>query len=213
MEEELNDLNHLNEPTFASGLRCGSRSAYCELEEALFPWFRNFLIDRYELGIEDAKDIVRDAAYKIVYKIKTYNSSKGKFVSWAFQILRNCCADWLRKNKRCQVISIDELPDELSNDLAYELEDCEEDVPPDDLSPLEKLPQDVRQAILSLNPRYQQFIGLMLLGTPDVEIMKRMSLGTSESYRTLKSRALSKLKEKINTCKKTCETKYDQLRR
>lgn len=195
MEEELNDLDHLNEPTFVSGLRCGSRSTYCELEKTLFPWFRNFLINRYELGIEDAKDIVRDTAYKIVYKIKSYDSSKGKFVSWAFQILRNCCADWFRKNKRFQIIPIDE----LSNDLAYELEDCEEDIPHDDLSPLEKLPQEVRQAILSLNPRYQQFIGLMLLGVPEVEVMERMKLNTSASYRTLKSRALNQLKERVNT--------------
>jgi len=48
-----------------------------------------------------------------------------------------------------------------------------------------------------LNDRYQQFLGLFLIGTTDECIMQVFNLNNKSAFYTLKSRVLAKLKEEV----------------
>lgn len=126
----------------------------------------------------------------IYRKLKLYEPIKGKLVQWAFQILRNRCLDWLRKRSN-ERLTFKELS---ATDLFIQ---DESKTTRDHLSPLEKLPFEVRQAILRLSDRYQQFIGLMLLGASENYIMQILQIKTRGTFRSLKSRVLSKLRAEI----------------
>ncbi len=185
-------MKELNHRDFISRLKNGHNSAYRELDRQLFPWFRNFIIQKYEISFEDAKDIVQDVAKRIIEKINQFNPGRGDFIPWAFQILRNITIDWLRRNRKFDLVS-------LSNagfNFAYNEEENEEEK--DDLSPIERLPSEVRSAFFKLNSRYKQCLGLLLLGSPTEENMRILKIKTKDVYYTLKSRTLSKLKEEVN---------------
>lgn len=67
----------------------------------------------------------------------------------------------------------------------------------DNLSPLEKLPPEVREAILRLPGRYQQFIGLTLLNASESYVRDILQIKTASAYRSLKSRVLARLRAEV----------------
>lgn len=188
-------MDELNHPDFIRRLKSGHESAYRELDKQLLPWFRNFLVKKFKIDIEDAKDIVQDVAIRIVEKINLFNPEKGNFIPWAFQILRNIAIDWMRKNKKLKFISLEDARDE-SAEIHLELEEKT-----DDLSPIERLPLEVREALFKLNDRYQQFIGLLLSGKTIENIMDILKLDNKAALYTLKSRVFLKLKDEIEKIK------------
>jgi len=188
-------MDELNHPDFIRRLKSGNESAYRELDKELFPWFRNFLIKKFEIGFEDAKDIVQDVAKRIVEKIDLFNPERGEFLPWAFQILRNIAIDWKRRNKKLEFVSLEDARDET---VEIDLETEEET---DDLSPIERLPPEVRKAFLKLNDRYQQLLGLFLSKKSVEDMIKILKLNNKAALYTLKSRVFSKLKEEVDKIK------------
>ncbi|MDZ7304765.1 MAG: sigma-70 family RNA polymerase sigma factor [candidate division KSB1 bacterium] len=185
------NLEKLNQPDFIARLQAGEDAAYRELDQELFPYFRNFVHKEYGLDKEETNDFVQDVAIRIFEKIHLFNPKRGRFEVWAFQILRNRFVDWLRDKKKYKATSLEKLQREIIDQIE-ELES-----PKDSLSPLEKLPPEVRQAILRLPDRYQQFLGLFLLGVQDCYIMDILKLKTRGAFLTLKSRVFSKLKTEL----------------
>lgn len=53
----------------------------------------------YVNSVDDALDISQDAFIKVLRNIKSYDLSKP-FTPWFFQIIKNLCFSFLRKNKR-----------------------------------------------------------------------------------------------------------------
>lgn len=189
------DSEKLNQPGFIARLQAGEETAYRELDQELFPYFRNFICTEYGLDKEEAGDLVQDVAIRIFEKIHFFNPKRGRFEVWAFRILRNRFVDMLRHKKKYKTTTLEK----LHTDILDQIEDVES--PKDSLSPLEKLPYEVRQAILRLPDRYQQFLGLFLLGVQDSYIMDILKLKTRGALLTLKSRVFAKLKielEKTN---------------
>lgn len=184
-------MNALNHPDFIKRLKSNDESAYQELDSQLFPWFRNFLIKKYNIDFEDSKDIVQDVAKRIVEKIDQFHSETGNFIPWTFQILRNITIDWLRNNKKLEFVRFQDVSHDAISD------DTKNQEKADDLSPLERLPDEVREAFFRLNDRYQQFLGILLTGTPEEHIMKIFNLDDKGAFYTLKSRALRKLKIEV----------------
>jgi len=183
-------LDKFNQPDFIAKLRAGDETAYHEVVEELAMWFAVYTKRKFGISEEDAKDIVQDAIMAVYLKIEFYQPARGKFVQWAFQILRNKCLDWLRKHKRERLT----FRESLAKDLTIQ---DEGKTFRDNLSPLEKLPRAVREAILKLPGRYQQFIGLLLLDTPENYIMQIMQIKSLGTFRSLKSRVLVKLQADI----------------
>lgn len=190
-DERLEKFNH---PDFANNLKAGNEAAYRELIDGLLPWAKGFIKKKYGLLEEDARDITQDFFQRVVEKIDQYGANEGRFLAWAFQILRNLVVDWLRRNNKLELISVDP----LQLDAMASPPDDEPPKPKDDLSPLEKLPVEIRAAFLRLNERYQRFLGLMLLGTPDEAIRDVLDIPNEGALWTLRSRALAKLKQEFD---------------
>jgi RNA polymerase sigma factor (sigma-70 family) len=191
-------LEEFNHPDFVSRLKTGNEAAYRELVDGMLPWAKNFVKKKYSLSEEDAKDISQDLFQRIIEKIDQYEANEGRFMAWAFQILRNLTVDWLRRNKRIEIVAVDPLQ---IDEMEPSRDDDSAAKPKDDLSPLEKLPIEVRTAFLKLNERYQRLLGLMLLGTSDEAIRKVLEIPNEGALWTLRSRALSKLKEEFERIK------------
>lgn len=49
---------------------------------------------------EDAKEMVQLTFLKLWTTKSSYNPSRGKFVNWLLTIVRNVCADYIRKEKK-----------------------------------------------------------------------------------------------------------------
>lgn len=185
------DSERLNQPSFLSRLQAGEDEAYRELDKKLFSYFRPFVCKEYGFDKEEASDLVQEVALRIFEKIRFFDPTRGRFETWAFQILRNLCVDWLRKKKKYKTVSLEE----LQIDVVDQSQGVES--PKDSLSPLEKLPPEVRQPILRLPDRYQQFLGLFLLGVQDNYVMEILKIKSRGSLLTLKSRVFAKLKTEI----------------
>jgi len=193
-------LEEFDHPKFVNRLKAGNEAAYRELVDGILPWAKGFIKKKYRLSEEDARDVTQDFFQRILEKIDQYDANEGRFLSWAFQILRNLAVDWLRRYKRLEVVAVDPLQ---IDEMEPSLDDDPATKPKDDLSPLEKLPIEVRMAFLKLNERYQRFLGLMLLGTPDEAIRKVLEIPNEGALWTLRSRALAKLKEEFERIKST----------
>jgi len=191
-------LEEFNHPDFVNSLKAGNEAAYRELVDGILPWAKSFIKKKYGLPEEDARDITQDFFQRIIEKIDQYDANEGRFGAWAFQMLRNLAVDWLRRYKRLALVYVDPLQ---VDEMEPSVDDDPTTKPKDDLSPLEKLPIEVRMAFLKLNERYQRLLGLMLLGTPDEAIRKVLEIPNEGALWTLRSRALSKLKEEFEKIK------------
>lgn len=58
---------------------------------------------------EIAQDVVQDSFVKIWRKVETYDSSKGTFFTWMLNITRNTAIDFLRKTKKENPASIQDI--------------------------------------------------------------------------------------------------------
>lgn len=193
--EVVEEFNH---PDFVKRLKAGNGSAYRQLVDGMLPRVKNFVKKRYGFSEEDAKDISQNFFQRLVEKIDQYDVNEGRFLTWAFQILRNLTVDWLRRYKRLEMISLDSLQ---IDKIALSFEDELLTQSKDHLSPLEKLPQEVRAAFFRLNDRYQQFLGLMLSGKSDEAVRQALKIASEGALWTLRSRAIAKLKEEVEKIK------------
>jgi RNA polymerase sigma factor (sigma-70 family) len=191
-------LEKLNNPLFVKALKDGTEAAYRELIEEFFPLAKSFVQRKYEVSPEDAKDILQDFAQRLIERLDDFDETSGRFVSWAFAVLRNLAVDWLRRNRKVELVSVEST---AIDEMTPAPEEERQTGTRDDLSPLEKLPVEVRTAFLKLKPRYQQFLGLMLLGTSDRMIKKIMEIENDGALWTLRSRALAGLKKEVEKTK------------
>jgi len=86
-------LDKFEQPDFIARLRAGDETAYHEVVEELAMWFAVYTKRKFGINEEDAKDIIQDAIMTVYLKIELYQPARGKFVQWAFQILRNKCSE------------------------------------------------------------------------------------------------------------------------
>jgi RNA polymerase sigma-70 factor (ECF subfamily) len=179
-----------NQLDFIAKLQAGDEAAFREFDDEFFSRFTAFAEKEFGINQEDAKDLAQDVTINIFQKAKLYDPARGQFVQWVFGILRNRCIDWLRKRKKLPFKS---LTVEIADTVAQEISQTSRD----NLSPLEKLPPEVREAILRLPGRYQQFIGLTLLNAPESYIKDILQIKTASTFRNLKFRAFARLRKEI----------------
>ena len=110
--------------------------------DAAFNLARWLLRDR-----RDAEDVAQEAMLRAYRFFATFRAGDAR--AWLLQIVRNCCYDWLKKNR--------------PGDLQEELQ--EESLPSKELSPedLARLNQDrsrLAEALESLPPHFREFLVL-----------------------------------------------------
>jgi len=125
----------------------------------------NQLVSRWERPIyalayrtlgrdEDARDVVQEAFMRAYRGLRGFKG-EAKFSSWLYRITLNLCRDWMRRERRAQVVALPEGVDplELADDRASPAESVEDLVARREMSAavaraMQELPEEQRQAIM-----------------------------------------------------------------
>jgi RNA polymerase sigma-70 factor (ECF subfamily) len=173
----------LNDEEIIKGLKQGSEAAQLLFVRRFAPCIRAFLKKRiHRLLDADADDIIQEAFYNVISKVKTFEPGRGaKFSTWVFQIAKNAAADWLRKKaKHAGLIQYNE---EIAGDL----------IQPPDYEELTEEGMLVREALSRLDDFDRQILEWRSHDVPIVEIAKYLGIEEGTA-RQRKLRALAKLK-------------------
>ncbi|MEQ8925793.1 MAG: RNA polymerase sigma factor [Fulvivirga sp.] len=102
--------------------------------------YENSIIKKCKSYVKDedtAEDLCQEILLKVFLKLNSFQGN-AKFSTWLFSIIHNTCIDYLRKHKKnvSKIITdkmvdevadliegVDELPDELSEQILFELMD------------------------------------------------------------------------------------------
>lgn len=158
-------------------LQKGDRSTFKKLFDYYAPIFKGICY-RYTGSNEKSDDIIQDVFVKIFRKVSSYNA-EGNFEGWMKRIVVNSCLDYVRREKRFDLI-LDESPLESSTTW---------DVPLSDLGVEEmvelinKLPAGLK-AVFNLN---------VFEGLAHKEIGEQLNISESASRAQL-AKAKAKLK-------------------
>jgi RNA polymerase sigma factor (sigma-70 family) len=184
-------LDILNDEEIIKGLKQGSEPAQLLFVRRFAPCIKVFLKKRiHRLLDADADDIIQEAFYNVVSKVKTFELGRGaKFSTWVFQIAKNAAVDWLRKNaKHAGLIQYNE---EIAGDL----------IQPPDSQELTEEGMLVREALSRLDGIDRQILEWRSHDVPIVEIAKYLGIEEGTA-RQRKLRALARFKTVYKTLSK-----------
>jgi RNA polymerase sigma factor (sigma-70 family) len=154
------------------------QSAYAELMER----YRDsiyFMLFRMVSNRDDADDLTIEAFGKAFSRLKQYQPNYA-FSTWLFKIASNNCIDFIRKEKKKKLVSLDN---------SFENEDGDRlsiDVRADALDPEESIIKDqkvkmMREVVEKLKPRYRDLIKLRYfdeLSYEEIAVELKLPLGT-----------------------------------
>jgi RNA polymerase sigma-70 factor (ECF subfamily) len=123
----------------------------------------NIIVNKYEVPIlrfiynlikntQTAEDITQDVFITVYNKLYLYKS-EYKFSNWIFQIARNKCIDYVRKNKKNIEANIDEMRELASQEAT-----------PQDLLEFKEMKEQVEKFLCSLEEMDRQIILLKYSG-------------------------------------------------
>lgn len=192
-------MEKFKKPEFIEKLKRTPESAFRDIVNELFPWFKSFIKKAYPTLSTEAEDILQDIAIKIVEHINDIDPNKGTFLSWSFKILRNGCIDRIKKQRKIHFESIENSAMTIEAEPLNSPKDC----PNDFITIIEKLAPEtgLREAYLKLHPKDCQVLGMTLAGWTDDEIVDILDIPSKNALWARRSRAIAKLRaefEKIN---------------
>ncbi|MFN3693033.1 MAG: RNA polymerase sigma factor [Candidatus Paceibacteria bacterium] len=130
---------------------------------------------------EVAEDLVSDTFFKALKQLQSYNSSRGRFNSWLYQIARNTVIDHYRTKK--ESVPIDDIFD-LGHDERT----------PDQLDAVAGLAK-VEEYLKSLPARQREIITLRIWEGKSFEEIATILGGTEGSVKMAFSRSIRQLRE------------------
>lgn len=186
----MNDKAHSNEipkdrlEETLKKAQAGSDQALTDLYNAYFERIYNFIFYRTSHK-ETAEDLTEDVFVKAFAKLRGLTEPKA-FEGWLFQIARNKVIDYYRSKK--QVVPLEE----IENTLEYETNIV-------DLVNLQTQQTLFIKLLKELSPEQQQVIKLKFLEDIDNDAIAQMLNKTEGAIRVIQHRAISKLKELIDS--------------
>ena len=159
-------------------IQSNDQSAYAELMER----YRDsiyFMLFRMVSNRDDADDLTIEAFGKAFSRLKQYQPNYA-FSTWLFKIASNNCIDFIRKEKKKKLVSLDnsfenEDGDRLSIDVRADALDPEETV-----IKAQKVKM-MREVVEKLKPRYRDLIKLRYfdeLSYEEIAVELKLPLGT-----------------------------------
>jgi RNA polymerase sigma-70 factor (ECF subfamily) len=146
--------------------------------DAVFRYCSHRLFER-----QTAEDVTSEVFLKIVEQFNSFEGSEKQFRAWLYKIATNAANEHLRKNARRDALLKNACRQNNSTDSTD--------------SPAEKLAL-LKQAMLSLKPKYQTIITLRFFENLKLTEIAEV-LGRSDgTVRSQLARALAKLRERIN---------------
>ena len=146
--------------------------------DAVFRYCIHRLFDR-----QTAEDITAEVFLKVVENLHRFKGSKQQFSNWLYKIATNAVNDHLRKTARRNTILKG-----TRQQIGSQFADCDESV--------EKLTL-LREAVLSLRPRYQAIITLRFFENLKLTEIAEVLDSSPGTVRSQLARALAKLRKKL----------------
>ena len=146
--------------------------------DAIFRYCVHRLFERHM-----AEDITAEVFLKVMENLNSFKGTEKQFHSWLYKIATNAINDHLRRAARRDGLYINSL--EQTNN---QVDDCEEST--------EKLAL-LREAVLSLKPRYQTVITLRFFENMKLTEVAEVLGSSPGTVRSQLSRALAKLRKKL----------------
>ncbi len=128
-------------------------------EELIQPYQKKAFNIAYRMlgNVEDASDVTQEALIKIFKSLDKYQG-KSSFSTWVYSIVNNTCIDYIRKNKKTNVVYLDQ---ELqARDGSYKMEIADEMNTPEYLFEKQETQKMVQDAINQLNVDHREIIVL-----------------------------------------------------
>ncbi|MHC4309609.1 MAG: RNA polymerase sigma factor [Planctomycetota bacterium] len=151
--------------------------------EAIFRYCAHRLFDRHT-----AEDITAEVFLKVVENFHHFSGGEGQFRKWLYKIATNAVNDHLRKTARRDGLFKNSREQVHSYDA-----DCGE--------PSTETLVILREAILSLKPRYQAIITLRFFENLKLTEVADVLGGSAGTVRSQLARSLAKLRKKMSTCR------------
>lgn len=179
----------------------GDQKAFAELMEryrdAIF-----FMLLKMVNNRDDADDLTIEAFGKAFNRIKQYQPNYA-FSTWLFKIASNNCIDFLRKEKKKRMVSLDNtVSGDDGDEMTFEVKDDKPD--PEEVFIKEQKAETMREVVDKLKPRYRDLVMLRYFKEYSYdEIAKEMDLplGTVKAQlfraREFLSQMLKHTKERI----------------
>lgn len=136
----------------------GDQKAFAELMEryrdAIFYMLLKMVNNR-----DDADDLTIEAFGKAFNRIQQYQPNYA-FSTWLFKIASNNCIDFLRKEKKKKMLSLDNTISggEDGDDMTYDVKDGEPD--PEESFMKDQKAETMREVVEKLKPRYRELVML-----------------------------------------------------
>lgn len=179
----------------------GDQKAFAELMEryrdAIF-----FMLLKMVNNRDDADDLTIEAFGKAFNRIQQYQPNYA-FSTWLFKIASNNCIDFLRKEKKKRMVSLDNtISGDDGDEMTFEVKDDKPD--PEEVFIKEQKAEMMREVVDKLKPRYRDLVILRYFKEYSYdEIAKEMDLplGTVKAQlfraREFLSQLLKHTKERI----------------
>lgn len=164
----------------------------------------NIIVNKYEIPVlrfiynlikntQTAEDITQEVFITVYNKLYLYKS-EYKFSNWVFQIARNKCIDYIRKNKNTVEANIDEVRELASKETT-----------PEDFLEFKEMKEQVEKFLYSLDEIDRQIIVLRYSGenTTFHDIAQIMKISESSVKRRYYN-AREKFKKGISIEEKRC---------
>jgi RNA polymerase sigma-70 factor (ECF subfamily) len=127
----------------------------------------SFISDLYE-----AEDVIQECFVKAYINRMSYNPS-NTFKTYLFTVIRNCCIDYLRQNKKNRKINLDDIS-EIADNISPEDSFIQTERMATILSHLDSLPDDYKTALYLLafdEMSYNEIAEVMRKSIPQIKII------------------------------------------
>lgn len=108
-------------------------------------------------NVEDASDVTQEALIKIYKSISSFQGN-SKFSTWVYSIVNNTCIDFIRKNRKGNVIYLEREKD--NGDGTYQMEITDNTNTPEEILDKKETRHMIQDAINQLNQEHREIIVL-----------------------------------------------------
>ena len=143
---------------------------------------------------DDASDVAQDAMIKI-FKNLCYFEERSKFTTWMYRIVTNTALDFLKKNRRNKVISIDETISGEENDYGKQL--ASDEATPQELVEQDERKQAVLKALYKLTPEHRAVLVLRDINGLSYDEIANVLMCSEGTVKSRINRARKSLRETL----------------
>lgn len=156
LKGQMKGVKHLNQQEI-SLIEKVKKGDIASFEVLIEPYQKKAFNIAYRMlgNLEDANDVTQEAMIKIYKSISGFQG-KSSFSTWLYSVVSNSCIDYIRKNRRAVVVSLDREYD--TGESMYKFEVADEMNTPEYLFERNETKRIIHDAINQLNVDQREII-------------------------------------------------------